>query len=941
MADSAQRGPFPELVASHQQPAHFCCPSARQKQFRQVSVQSKACSDNDDGPHMREGPASSGNFHGRPPDIDPEMLAKAMAIAPFAAISLDRFKDIGKSARKLYDRIYYGEVLPPVGAAEMSYARLLEHLENKTVKRIVLLADSRYALVETVQDGWASDPTVFPKRDREFPELTMGTQLPEWKMEKQRFYVELPGDMYSDGHFMNRIKGNQIIKDRDSRLSYEDMLLEHQVTTELQVVDPNDSSVFLNETLGELLPFVFIFALRLFVEIGRFVLDKLNPRKKDRMQEIAEELGHHRAKEYNVGEMGRDTGVRYEDVAGIEHVKQDITDTMEMLTNKNPEFEGMGARPPRGILMVGPPGTGKTLLAKALAGEGNVPFFSANGAEFVEMYAGIAAARIRDLFLSARRIAPAIIFIDEIDAIGRARGLGMGDAGQTEREQGLLQMLVEMDGFRRNDRVLVIGATNRISMLDDALLRPGRFDKVIYMGRPPMRDRLKILQVHAEGKSLDRSGNSEYETDALLSQTAAITIGYSGAELENLLNEAAILTVRYGDDSINMSHIVEAMDKAKLGLATTRMADSPAKRRMATVIAGQAVVAALTPGMPQLEAVSIAPRGNVPARLDFKPQEALGWARRLYPEEGKTLKVNAVEITEPPTLLELCAGMLMPQYAARATEEALYGRRGVTITTGQGVAIAGRLAYWLVAHSNLDPRFNRTPMGQGMQLGGRPDPVTARSTPRFEAAVVRLQQAAYIRTLRLVQARRAAIEQIAEELCQGRETVRGDRVVEIIETCKLEPARPAIPDEAVGAFSQHFQTQAGQPGTAAFAQADGRGRSGSAGMRPQPSPMDEVWSSVDISDDMLRVAAEAVVGRVDIEELLGDTLPKYLADELKEQLDDREVAQRLSYAQSFAKSSRATSDLDFPPPPSVLPQYKGTGLGSWMPAEPEVISVAG
>ncbi|KAK9866489.1 hypothetical protein WJX84_006740 [Apatococcus fuscideae] len=527
----------------------------------------------------------------------------------------------------------------------------------------------------------------------------------------------------------------------------------------------------------------------------------------------------------------------------------------------------MGARPPRGILMVGPPGTGKTLLAKGLwQGRAMSPSSPQTVQNLWRCMPALPLLASGDLFLSARRIAPAIIFIDEIDAIGEG-----------ERGQGW-----EMRGRRSG-----AGAAA------DAALA----------GR-------QLQNVHVSVREI----------------TGSIVI----------LNPA--IHGEVWDDKINMDHIVEAMDKAKLGLATTPMADSPAKRRMATVVAGQAVVAALTPGMPQLEAVSIFPRGNVPARLDFKPQEALSWARRLYPEEGKTLKVNAVEIKEPPSLLELCAGMLMPQYAARATEEALYGRRGVTITTAKGVAIAGRLAYWLVAHSNLDPRFNRTPLGQGMRPGGRTDPVTAKSTPRFEAAVVRLQQAAYVRTLRLVRVHRAAIEQIAAELCQGRETVQGSRVVEIVDTCKQDQASTGT-GGAVGAFSDHFATQVGQPGAATFGRFGGIGRSGAAGMRPQPSPMDQVWSSVDISEDMLRVAAEAVVGRVDIEELLGDTLPKYLADELKEQLDDREVAQRLAYAQSFAKSARPTSALDFPPAPSLVPEYKGTGLGAWMPAEPEVISV--
>ncbi|EFN59830.1 hypothetical protein CHLNCDRAFT_33680 [Chlorella variabilis] len=198
----------------------------------------------------------------------------------------------------------------------------------------------------------------------------------------------------------------------------------------------------------------------------------------------------------------------------------------------------MGAHPMRGVLLEGPPGTGKTLLAKAMAGEAGIPFYSANGAEFVEMFQGVAAARIRSLFRAARKNSPSIIFIDEIDAIGKARSNGPTDSGTQEREQGLLQLLTEMDGFFQNDRVLVVGATNRVDALDDALLRPGRFDRTIYMGRPSPTNRLRILQVHTKNKPIDRSNE-----DALLRQIADLAIGFSGAELANLLNEGAILAV--------------------------------------------------------------------------------------------------------------------------------------------------------------------------------------------------------------------------------------------------------------------------------------------------------------------------------------------------------------------------------------------------------------
>ena len=241
----------------------------------------------------------------------------------------------------------------------------------------------------------------------------------------------------------------------------------------------------------------------------------------------------------------------FEDVAGADEEKEELAELVEFLRNPK-KFSDLGARIPKGVLLVGPPGTGKTLLAKAVAGEADVPFFSISGSDFVEMYVGVGASRVRDLFQQAKKESPSIIFIDEIDAVGRHRGAGMG-GGHDEREQTLNQMLVEMDGFGVNDGVIVIAATNRPDILDPALLRPGRFDRQVTVGYPDIKGREEILHVHAKGKPL--------APDVELKKIAQQTVGFTGADLENLLNEAALLSARKGLRAITMTEIEEASIK--------------------------------------------------------------------------------------------------------------------------------------------------------------------------------------------------------------------------------------------------------------------------------------------------------------------------------------------------------------------------------------------
>jgi len=291
--------------------------------------------------------------------------------------------------------------------------------------------------------------------------------------------------------------------------------------------------------------------------------------------------------------------VRFDDVAGLQSAKRDLEEIVQFL--KEPQkFRRLGAKVPRGVLLVGPPGTGKTLLARAVAGESGVPFFSINGSEFIELFVGVGASRVRELFEEAKKVAPAIIFIDEIDAVGRSRGAGMG-GGHDEREQTLNQLLSEMDGFTRNDLTIVLAATNRPDVLDQALLRPGRFDRRVVIDRPELLARQAILKVHAKNKPVG--------PDVDLKVIAGNTPGFSGADLANLVNEAALNATRRGADNIEMLDFSAAYDKIVLGDPRETKLDPEEKRRVAVHEAGHAVVAHFSAHAEPLHRVTIIPRG--------------------------------------------------------------------------------------------------------------------------------------------------------------------------------------------------------------------------------------------------------------------------------------------------------------------------------------------
>ena len=371
---------------------------------------------------------------------------------------------------------------------------------------------------------------------------------------------------------------------------------------DFEVVPSQDNSVAIA---------LFTNLLLIFVLVGGLVMII---RRTANAQNNAMSFGKSRAR----FQMDADTGVKFDDVAGVEEAKEELGEVVTFLKEPN-KFTAIGATIPRGMLLIGPPGTGKTLLAKAIAGEAGVPFFSISGSEFVEMFVGVGASRVRDLFRKAQENAPCLIFIDEIDAVGRQRGAGIG-GGNDEREQTLNQLLTEMDGFEKNSGVIVIAATNRPDVLDRALLRPGRFDRQVTVDYPDYNGRVQILDVHARDKKI--------ADDIDLKVIARRTPGFAGADLANLLNEAAIFAVRRRKEEIGMSEINEAIDRVIAGMEGLPIADSKKKRLLAYHEIGHALVATLNPHHAPLQKVTLIRRGRALGAAWYLPDEEMGLETR-------------------------------------------------------------------------------------------------------------------------------------------------------------------------------------------------------------------------------------------------------------------------------------------------------------------------
>lgn len=450
-------------------------------------------------------------------------------------------------------------------------------------------------------------------------------------------------------------------------------------------------------------------------------------------------------------QMEAKTGVTFSDVAGVDEAKEEFEEVVSFL--KRPErFTAVGAKIPKGVMLVGPPGTGKTLLAKAIAGEAGVPFFSISGSEFVEMFVGVGASRVRDLFKKAKENSPCIIFIDEIDAVGRQRGTGIG-GGNDEREQTLNQLLTEMDGFEGNTGIIVIAATNRVDVLDAALLRPGRFDRQVTVDVPDVKGRLEILNVHARNKKLS--------PEVLLEVIAKRTPGFSGADLANLLNESAILTARRRKDATTMSEVDAAIDRVIAGMEGTALVDSKTKRLIAYHEVGHAIVGTLLKHHDPVQKVTLIPRGQA---------KGLTW---FTPSDDQSL-ISRSQIL----------ARIMGALGGRAAEEVVFGYPEVTTGAGNDLQQVTSMARQMVT------RFGMSNIGPLALEGQGSDPFLGRSmgsssqysedvASRIDMQIRSIIQHCHDETVQIIKDNRVVIDQLVDILIE-KETISGEEFRKIV-----------------------------------------------------------------------------------------------------------------------------------------------------------------
>lgn len=451
----------------------------------------------------------------------------------------------------------------------------------------------------------------------------------------------------------------------------------------------------------------------------------------------------------------------FKDVAGIDEEKQELEEIVDFLKNGD-KYIKLGAKIPKGVLLVGPPGTGKTLMAKAVAGEAGVPFFSISGSDFVEMFVGVGASRVRDLFDQAKKHQPCIIFIDEIDAVGRQRGAGMG-GGHDEREQTLNQLLVEMDGFDENTNIIVIAATNRPDILDNALLRPGRFDRQIVINKPDILGREQILKVHAKNKPLD----GEVEIKILAKRTP----GFTGADLQNLLNEAALLAARHDQKTITMANLEEAIDKVMAGPEKkSRIISDEEKENTAYHEVGHALLAKLLKNTDPLHKVSIIPRGM-----------ALGVTLTLPEKDHLTMKKS--QILDTITMI----------LGGRVAEEIVYGKDSITTGASNDLEKVTALARNMVTKYGMSEKMGNMAYGKdeqhifmGRDFGMRRD-FSEEVAAEIDKEVKQIVDERYKMAKDLLTANRDMLEVISKELLD-RETLDEKEFVELMDRVKSERA---------------------------------------------------------------------------------------------------------------------------------------------------------
>ncbi len=467
--------------------------------------------------------------------------------------------------------------------------------------------------------------------------------------------------------------------------------------------------------------------------------------------------------------MGNSPTVTFEDVAGVEEAKQELQEVVEFL--KFPErFLALGAKIPKGVLLVGPPGTGKTLMARAVAGEAGVPFFSISGSEFVEMFVGVGASRVRDLFDQAKRNSPCIVFIDEIDAVGRHRGAGLG-GGHDEREQTLNQILVEMDGFDSGTNVIVVAATNRPDILDPALLRPGRFDRRVTLDNPDVRGRMQILDVHSKGKPLAEDVNME--------TVAKQTPGFSGADLANLVNESALLAARRSKESIGPEEFAESIDRVIAGPARRSKVISPREKRITAYHeSGHALVGQFLPHADPVFKVTIISRGQ------------MGGYTRFLPEEDRSLWTKAQ-----------FKDRIASAMGGRAAEEIVFGE--VTTGASNDLEQATNIARTMITRYGMSEKLGPRTFGKreelvflGKEISEQRD-YSDRVAETIDNEVHHLIENAYQTAVRLINSNRAKLDQLAEYLMEH-ESIEGEELQALLgsDSPPLESGTPpSEPDE--------------------------------------------------------------------------------------------------------------------------------------------------
>ncbi len=463
-------------------------------------------------------------------------------------------------------------------------------------------------------------------------------------------------------------------------------------------------------------------------------------------------------------QMEPSTQVTFSDVAGVEGAKLELTEVVDFL--KSPDrFTEVGAKIPKGVLLVGPPGTGKTLLAKAVAGEAGVPFFSISGSEFVEMFVGVGASRVRDLFEQAKKNAPCIVFIDEIDAVGRQRGAGMG-GGNDEREQTLNQLLTEMDGFEGNSGIIIVAATNRPDVLDSALMRPGRFDRQVTVDRPDYAGRLQILNVHAKDKTLSK--------DVDLDKVARRTPGFTGADLANLLNEAAILAARKDLDTVSNDEVGDAIERVMAGPEKKdRVISDRKKELVAYHEAGHALVGALMPDYDPVAKVSIIPRGQAGGLTFFTPSEERmesGLYSRSYLQNQMAVALGG-----------------------RVAEEIVYGEEEVTTGASNDLQQVANVARQMITKFGMSDKIGPVALGQsqgGMFLGR--DMSATRDFSEDTAATIdvevsELVETAYKRATKVLSENRAVLDEMAMMLIE-KETIDTEDIQDLLNRSEVKVA---------------------------------------------------------------------------------------------------------------------------------------------------------